>query len=437
MRLAWLEVALAVSLAACGSTQVLPDAGPADASFVPPKKEAGVDASGYVAKGKRCERDDDAAAPPRWMAPGSDAGSSDAMDEEASMPPGDPLALPQVVTTKGTVADKPVIIPITYDGDELRDEIEDFTASMGCTGWWHATATDYGIADAISGTPVHLAEAPPTEITDQKIRTWLTQKIIAKTVPPPNGPNLLYAIFYPADTIVDAIGGKSCFAFGAYHSAYGYLGNNIPYAVMPRCGGIEQLTAVTSHEFIEYATDPIVGGFTGTTDEFAAWGLGYQEVGDMCEYATSANFLPSDYPFYVQRSWSNKAAFFGDNPCVPGDSAVWYAGVPIMNDWVTVQGSKLARGVKLPIGQMTTIDVQMIAKGATGSWSVDAQDLTLWQTGKAGLKFAWNKAQGSAGETLHLTISRVGTSPSFGAAPFWIASSQSNDQHLWFGIVGD
>jgi hypothetical protein len=167
------------------------------------------------------------------------------------------------------------------------------------------------------------------------------------------------------------------------------------------------------------------------------WGFGYHEVGDMCSYANTANYVPADYPFTVQRSWSNKAAFLGDNPCVPADSAVWYAAIPVMNDAVTVYGSKLARGVKLPLNATRTIEVKMIANGATAPWSVDAQDLTVWTTGKAGLKFNWSKTQAMAGETLMLTITRVGTSPTFGAAPFWISSSQGSDQHLWFGVAGD
>ena len=431
------EYLLAGLLVGCGSQDVKPDAGePMDAPFVPPRRDATADAPSYMPKGKVCTRDEDAAAPAPWQLMLDGGTDAMTMDEggEGGMDPGDPLALPIVYSAKGIVAQKPVFVPITFDGDELRNQIEDFTASVGCSSWWHATATDYGIADAIGGTPIHLSEQAPMEISDPKIQQWLIGKLNTDpSFPKPNGANLLYAIFYPDGTVIDAFNGKSCFSFGAYHGEFNYKGMLVPYAVMPRCGGLDQLTAVTSHEFIEYATDPIVGGYYGTSNEFAVWGLGYQEVGDMCSYATSANYLPNDYPFYVQRSWSNKAAFFGENPCVPGDSPVWYAGVPIMTDWVSIAGGKIARGVKIPTGQMRTIDVKMIAKGMTGAWSVDAWDLS----GKNILKFAWDKSMGNAGDTLHLTITRLGTSAQWQGAPFWITSSQSNDQHIWFGIVGD
>ena len=429
---------MAAILCACGTQDIAPvsDSGPADSPFVPPKKDASVFDAPYVPKGTRCVRDDDAAVPARWF-PSPDASSDAGVPDEGGMP-GDPLTAPQVLTTKGLVADKPVFIPITFDGDDLREEAEDFSASVGCTSWWRAAAGTYGIADAIGGTPIHVAEMAPMVISDAQVRQWLIKKLQSDPqFPKPTGPNVLYAIFYPSDTEVDAFGGKSCFAFGAYHSAFSYQGIAVPYAVMPRCGGLEQLTAVTSHEYIEYATDPTVGGFNGVTDEFSVWGFGYHEVGDMCSYASSSNYVPSDYPFTVQRSWSNKAAFLGENPCVPGDSAVWFAGIPVMTDAVTLLGGKMARGIKLPMGTQRTIEVKMIASGMTGSWNVDAQDLTVWTTGKPGLKFSWSKTQGSAGESLMLTLSRVGTSPNFGAAPFWISSTQGSDQHLWFGVAGD
>jgi len=434
------------------------DAGP-DTSVKP--KDAGKDTGPppYVPQGTKCVRAADAGAPLPWVRPvddagtdagvdagddsGTDAGDDGGTDGGSAIISADLLRPPPVVSSDGSVASLPVFVPITFDGDPLRDEIEDFVASVGCSSYWHAVATPYGIGDGISATPIRLPEVPPTTMTDAQVQTWLAKKINGDPSFPKPSVDVVYVIFFPQETVIDDGSGKSCSSFAGYHFSTDVGGKNAPYAVIPRCGGsLDSLTAVTSHELIEYATDPTPGqgGYLSVANEWIAWSLlGGSEVADMCEHARYANFTPNDYPFAVQRSWSNEQAFLGNDPCIPPDGPVWFIGTPILPDMVTVSdyGQTIqAHGLKLAAGKSTTIDVRMQSSGA-GTWTVSAQDISVWLGSSPQLKFAFDKTTGKAGDVLHLTVTRTGTNSTYKANPFMLRSSNANQEHLWFGIVGD
>lgn len=431
-------VALACGFAACGGTQTtaMMDAG-VDVYVQSKPKDAGPDVKGmYVPKGKVCVRDDEAGAPDPWKIP-ADASYGGSPDDAGSMT-GDPLEMPQIGSFKGTVAPLPVFYPITFDGDDERAEIEDFTASVGCTDWWRQSAHEYGIADAIGGAPIHLEEAAPDTITDTQIQTWLKNKIQTDPRFPKPNINTLYAIFYPFETIIKIPSlGSSCMSFGAYHSSTSFMGAPLTYAVMPRCGSIDTLTLATSHEYIEYATDPIPGGYSNIDRNFWVWGVfGTTEVGDMCFYSHTSSLVQQNYPFTVQRSWSNKSAFQQLNPCVPYDSPDWFVGVPVATDAVMLKAGFQTRGIRIALNDTRTIDVKMVGTGST-MFSVDPEDITQWTTGKSALKFTMQTNQGKPGDVLKLQITRVGTNLTYGANPFIIRSNDGFADHFWYGLVGD
>jgi len=161
----------------------------------------------------------------------------------------------------------------------------------------------------------------------------------------------------------------------------------------------------------------------------------------MCQYGNQASFTPNNYPFVVQRSWSNKASWLRDDPCVPAVGAVYFVAAPIVSDTVTMNwytGPTLTRGIKLAIGQQRTIDVVLMANGSTGAWTVQANDLSPSLGGGSTVKLSLDKTTGVAGDVLKLTIDRVGTNGSAGVAPFVIRSSQKNGaSHSWYAVVGD
>jgi hypothetical protein len=102
---------------------------------------------------------------------------------------------------------------------------------------------------------------------------------------PPQGPNMLYMIYFPANVSINLDGLISCQQFGAYHFATRTheRPDNIFYSVEPECGwGFGYLTFAASHEFAEAVTDNIPT--PGTNPAYPqAWNTydGY-EIGDLC-----------------------------------------------------------------------------------------------------------------------------------------------------------
>lgn len=443
--------ACALALGCSSSEEAAPkDAGADVDSSIPRLHDAGAADTGppaYVPQGVRCTRPTNAQPPPKWVEPSLDAGPSgeaglDASDDGGATDAGPPLLLPpRVRASHGVIAPLPVIVPVTFDGDDLRDEIEDFSASVGCTTYWRSILSDYGIGDAIMGAPVHLSEAPPTSTTDDEIQAWLASKLSSDPSFPPPDVNVVYAIYYPQGTSITYGGGKSCFNFGAYHGAALFHGGYAPYAVMPRCpGGLGTLTASASHELIEYASDPTLGGYFELDDRDVAWGvLGGSEIGDMCEHSGANFFKPTDYPFVVQRGWSNHRAFQGDDPCQPASGPSYFVAAPAFVDPIVVSwygAPRTAIGVKVAVGDSAKVPVYMLGNGAPGTWTVSVEDLGPQFGMPATLHFALDKNTGTVGDVLTLTVQRVGTNM-LGAEPLLIHSKSGGAEHLWFGVAGD
>ena len=347
----------------------------------------------------------------------------------------------QAVTNGGPVLRHAHIVPITYDGDDNRDDMEDFSASFGCTSWWRAVGREYGVLDANSGTPIHIADKPPATISDLQIEKWLRTNISAKTpgweMPTPE---TVYAIWYTPDTLVKLGTIQSCSGFGGFHKNFKLSdGTPVAYAVMVDCGG--DLTGTTSHEFIEAATDPFPASdpaYTQADDDHAVyWFRLGGEVGDLCETQQAGGlYLPSDYPFVVQRSWSNVAALAGHDPCVPSQVPVYFNTIPELPDTVslTVYGSgRATKGIKMAIGETKTINLQLVADGPIIPWNVTVKDASYESPH---LSFKLDKGTGKAGDTIALTITKKSESASIGAEPFSITSNNGKTRFTSYGVVG-
>jgi hypothetical protein len=343
---------------------------------------------------------------------------------------------PQVTYFNGTVQQLPIFVPVTFDGDPYQDVLDDYINSVGCTDYWHAVATDYGIGDAISSPPVHLTEAAPTTIDDSQIQTWLANKVATDSSFPQPTPDTTYVIFYPSSTTITkkAYGTTSCLSTGfqGYHNWFG----GIAYAVMARCKDLSWLMGVTAHELIESATDPFFTGYATVNASAVAWTLSQgTEVADICSWG-AAFYQPSNYPFTVTRSYSNSAAFAGSDPCQPADGDPYFVAQPVMSDTITLNDYGLPTqtiGLKLAVGDTASIPVQMVANGTIpGGWGVSTVDPSGSE-----LKLTLDKTFGNVGDTLTLTIKRLAADPTFEASPFLIYSQAQMHTHFWWGIVGD
>jgi len=326
-------VIASVALAACGAD---PPAARGNADSGSP---AVATDGPYVSKASRCTRVELA-----------DADSADSTDAGNEAPPG-VLALPQVIDVGGPTLNEPVLISVTFAGDPLADELEDFVASVGCTDYWRAVTAEYGIGNAVAGTPVRLAESAPSTAADTQITSWLRQKFQdADPQFPEPVPQTVYLLFYPGSTTIQSpSGGTSCLDFGSYHSATALSDRTqLPYAVIARCPTysatvpisdpeqalVAMITAATSHEVVEAVTDPeepTNPAYGQTDSNHMAWFLsGLTEIADLCELQSDALFKPPGYSWYVSRAWSNQAASLGANPCMPAETSNYFYAIPVL-----------------------------------------------------------------------------------------------------------
>jgi hypothetical protein len=438
--LAWGTVvcicALPLTLA-CGGTI---DSGTGDggsdagADAKPIKKDAAptVDAA-YQPIGTKCD-------PPTGTAPAAwtpaDAGA--------------PLRPPLSVSSGGPTLTDPQFVTMTFDGDDLRDPIEDFMNSVGCSSYWHAVAPDYGINDGYALPPVHLTETPPTTIDDAQIGTFIRQKVLSKQIPDDVTGKTLYVIYYPDTTDITLQGQHSCQSFGGYHNEIGMAdGRTIPYAVIPRCSGgglgvFDEVTGTTSHELFEAVTDPLPmsnPAYQFPEGNGVAWAItGGGEIGDLCESYNDAFFQPSDYPFTVQHIWTNHSAYDAHDPCQPSQ-LTYIAAAPVLPDVIPFNiglGSQTTTGVKLALNASTTIDLDLMADAAwTTPISVVVHDASHYFGGNTALSFSLSASQGNVGDVLKLTITRIGTNQQIGLEPFVIRASSQGIQRSWWAVVGD
>jgi hypothetical protein len=219
---------------------------------------------------------------------------------------------------------------------------------------------------------------------------------------------------------------------------------------MPRCAkfggltGIDAVTATTSHELIEAATDPFPNdqtnaGYAQVDDNHIIWQfvLGGGEVGDMCAQNQDSFFKQPDIGNYVQRTWSNAQAAAGHNPCQPSAGLPYFNSMPVLTDKVTVGGQLTTKGVTIPVGQSKTVEVDLFSDANTGApWNVTAIDAAQLQQQPAELSFSWDKTSGQNGQKLYLTI-KVLKQSQYGAESFLIESQLGTQSSVWIGLVGN
>lgn len=441
-----LAVSFAAALVACGArSDTLGDDTPfvqPDASIVDHKtdtKKPLPDVQqpdvAYIPKGQRCVRD--GGTPPVFTG-----------DLDASFDANHPRA-PQILPLGGPTLTLPVLVPVTFPTDDVRDEEEDFVDSVGCTDYWRTIASDYGVGQAIGGPHTRLTEAAPSAIDDKQIQQWLATKIKSEPNFPQPDANTLYVIFYPDGTTISLQGEQSCQSFGGYHNSARVGNRDVPYAVIPHCGafgnlvGIDAITGTTSHELIEAVSDPAPEqnpAYALPEPDAIGWALaGGGELGDMCEFKSDAFFLPQGYPFWVQRTWSNKAGYSLLDPCEPSLPGPYFSASAKLTDFITVDigfGPQQARGVKLGVGLNTSIDVAAFANGVVPSWNLSVLDAAQLRGQQSELGLSLSKNSVNDGDIVHLSITRKKPS-AFGVSAFGLVSSAAGRQSFSWHLVGD
>jgi hypothetical protein len=367
---------------------------------------------------------------------------------------------PKVVSSGGPVMKAPKIYPVFFDGDSpsATAAAKDLIDKIGASQFWADNTAEYGVGPATSAPPIVLSEMAPATIDDLSIQKWLADKLNADdpAFPKPDD-NTLLAIYYPAGTQISFSGTQdvSCQSFGGYHFDIvldaAHNNQRVVYAVMPRCPGFlpktpveDILTAATSHELIEAATDPLPDldpAFTTTDDDHYYWtfAVGVAEIGDMCALNLSAYVNVPELGHLVQRAWSNKAAAAGHNPCVPQfPGEVYFNAAPVLPDELTINvGGQPVKvhGVQVPVGTSKTIEVDLFSDAKTkGPFKVSAYDYAaLYGVGTPKLKFEFDKNTGVNGEKLNLTITAVQASKK--GELIYLYSTLGSESNMWIGFL--
>jgi hypothetical protein len=387
-----------------------------------------------------------------------DAATPDAPAETAPPPQGYPAthaAPPIVETFGGPILAAPKVVPIFFANDADQSQLEAFLMQLAASPYWKTTTGEYGVGPLSVAPSIVVTDAAPAMTTSLDILAWLAGYVGSGMAGwPAADPNNVYTVFYPQSTTITDGTSTSCQDYGAYHDE----GNSdadagappFPVAVIPRCanfnglGGIDVVTANTSHELVEAATSPRLRSapaFHTTDDDHIVWTVvPGGETGDMCIYDSRA-YEKLVGTFMVQRTWSNASAQAGLDPCVPGVAGPYINAAPDLDDAVTLDRSATAHfrttGVTVPTGMSKTIAVRLFSTAPANDWTVEAHDVGYESGGPATLSFKWDKSSGHNGDVLHLTITRTADGSIGGTELMLVSNVSATEQTVWFGFVAN
>jgi len=394
---------------------------------------------------------------------GHEAGADSAADAPVAYPAPHP-AIAQEVNSGGPVMKSPKFVVITFAGDTLIPSINDFSAKVAASAtYWSGTTAEYGVGPIAQVIDLSLDEVPSPNLQDSDVQAWLTEKLSGPDAgtleggapwPQPDG-ETVYLIYYPATVTVTMGGGTTCNEFYGYHDDYLLkAGTYVTYSVVARCppfpgtSAIDSLTSIASHEMIEAVTDPLASDNPAWLEPDAkhlAWAVpAGGELGDLCAGYGNVFITPSDVPYLVQRTWSNKAAAAGHDPCQPEGASPYFNAAAVFSSTIMVNdptlGMYTSEGITIPVGQSATVDLELYSDAPTGGpFTVVGTDLSALFGGPAELSVTFNgqpSATGMNGDTIPMTI-KVLAAGSGNAEILWIQSSLGQTQPVWLGLVGN
>jgi hypothetical protein len=362
---------------------------------------------------------------------------------------------PQVVPLNGPVLTAPKVQPVFFTGDDtVQAQAEMFFSQLTGSTYWTTITNEYGVGNITFLPTIVSTATPPT--TDDALQAFIAANAggsgtvsdagSATAWPAPDG-NTIYAVFLPAGVTLSSGGAVSCQDFGGYHSE-GKLSDGVTkfvYALLPRCGTgstlIDDLTAATSHEFLEASTDPYFytdPQYQLTDANHLIWSYTPGgELGDMCEYVDAA-FQRLVGSFLVQRTWSNMSAAAGHDPCVPVMSGPYVSASPVLTGMPTL-GNTITQGITVAMGEQATVEVDLFSDAPSSvDWDLKATDVGSLTGQPTSLSFSWDSTTGNNGDKLHLTITRTAASTSQNPSEFVIGSHINGiSVSLWWGYVSD
>lgn len=334
----------------------------------------------------------------------------------------------QLVHNGGKVLTAPVVVTVTWPGDDAVAKFEDFGDKLGASAYWKAVTSEYGVGPATSGPENHVrieTDAPAT-LSDSDIDSLVAQSASAPATskwPAPTD-QTIYILYLHPSTKLMLQGSDACAqGIGGYHMSTDVKGQQIAYAVVPRCTAgqksADTSTSSASHELAEAATDPhpqVAPAWVGFDPKHLAYDLFQQfasENADACEFFRDSYYREGEeLPFSVARSWSNKAAAAGHNPCVPAANAPYFSVTPLELEDIVVDMSQFrgraqsaTRGVHVAKGETRTIPLGFYSDAPQDRWTIEAIEGSGMQSSPTTrLDLSLDKTSGKNGERAYLTV---------------------------------
>jgi hypothetical protein len=351
----------------------------------------------------------------------------------AAVPDGAIIArrLPRTVYAGGPFLRNPELTSVTFAGDEpgMVAHIEAFADFITRSSWWGEVTEGYcgSVGDCIgqgrAANRVRLRTKLSRVVSEADIELLLEREA-SQGLRPHLGPDALVLVYLPPGVTLRAASGRPyCRGKRAYHRMLHLEQISFAYAVMPRCGGAAELTSAASHEIVEAATNPDPGqrGFViePVSDNAGFTASGVEPV-DPCGLIHRDRHRTQENGFVMQRSWSNRNARAGRDPCVPVRSHKPYlALVP------------RAAVLRLPhVGASATIELQAAADRPVAAWAVSALDLTGGQEGSGYVEVKLDRASVAAGDVAVLSVRVIKLHPKRSSV-VGLVSTLGEHTHLW------
>jgi hypothetical protein len=362
-------------------------------------------------------------------------------------------AMGQLQNNGGAILTHPVIVTVTWPGDEHADDIEKLGDTVGAGNYWKQVTSEYGSLAASSGAANHvrLTDAAPASMSDTDLVSFVAANVGKATdgwpIPGPTG-NAVYILYLPRTTALMLSGKDACSqGVGGYHDSTVVNTHSTAFAIIPRCDDdFDRITVAASHELAEATTDPYPKthpAWTGFRPQDLAWEFFQQfqsENGDACEFYRDSAIASTytDVPFTVQRQWSNENGKAGHDPCVPIIKGATYFNVTPLDledvkvDLSAIGGGKATttKGYNVKVGETRQIPLGFYSDGALDSWTIKASVGGIAGGGHnaSTVDLSLDVTEGQNGQKAYLTAT-VNTAGRTGTELVTIVSSHNGTSH--------
>jgi hypothetical protein len=346
----------------------------------------------------------------------------------------------------------------------MKDQVVGLIQTLAKSDYWLELTSEYGVGAATALAPIVLTDTPPDRIASNDVATLIAAQIERIGVANVD-PETIFAYSVPQTTTItmpaalpDQPPNESCKAFGAFHdvATVGSDKTQFATAILPRCDGylghgvMESISTGVTHELIEAATDAYYrgSGFADVDFNGSGWGMvtGGGEVADLCKTFGSVKLPGTDW--LVTRSWSNRSAAAGKDPCLPA-AGRYFVAYPDFEGGAEIGfgvGTAYGKAIAVEPGQTRVVDVKLYAEageaGVTGPFTVSAevfQNAPQFPAPAGQITLSLDATTGSAGDTLKLTITRKKTANDAfepPGVPIVIHATMDGRTNDWLAIVG-